>query len=47
MLRHCGLRNAELPLDHFNDRAGSLFSCCENLKNTASNWIAENIKGVH
>jgi hypothetical protein len=47
VLRHGCLRNAELPLDHFDDSAGSVLTSRENLKDTASNRVAENVKGVH
>ena len=47
VLGHACLRNAELFLDHFDDRAGSVLTCREKLKYAASNTIAENIKGVH
>jgi len=47
VLGHACLRNAELFLDHFDDRAGSVLTCREKLKYAASNRIAENIKGVH
>jgi len=34
-------------LDYFDDGAGRELACRQVLQDAASNWIAENVEGVH
>ena len=47
MLRHRGLRDAELALDHLADLAGAALAVCEQLEDAAADRIAEDVERVH
>ena len=47
MLRDGGLRDVELPLNHFADLAGAELAVGEQLEHAAADRIAEDVECVH
>jgi hypothetical protein len=47
VLRHRGLRNAELRGDDLDDFARRQLAARQELEDTSPHWIGEDLEGVH
>jgi len=47
VLRHPGLRDAELALDGRGEDTGGLLTVCQQLEDPTTHWISEDLECVH